>query len=252
MTDSDFETAVLEESKTRPVVVDFWAAWCGPCRVLGPILEKVAGEKSGEFLLAKLDVDANPMVASMFGVQGIPNVKAFHDGRLVDEFVGAYPEDFVRPWIDALMPTEADRAAAEALADEESGDLAGAEERYRAALEKEPGNAEALLGLARVLLESGDLDGAEEAAKPLLPDGEAERVLASVRLARWAADGEGPLARAKRLAAHGEWRDALDGALAVVSEEQDARAVMLDMFRVLGDEDPLTREFRAKLAAALF
>jgi len=111
VTDANFEQQVIQESKKRPVVVDLWADWCGPCKILGPVLERAAEEQDGKFLLAKLDVDANQMTAAQFGVQSIPTVVAFKDGQPVDGFVGALPEPNVKQWISGLLPTEADEAA---------------------------------------------------------------------------------------------------------------------------------------------
>ena len=128
VTDADFEQLVVEGSKTRPVVVDLWAAWCGPCRTFGPILEKVADEREGAFLLAKLDVDANQVGNALLQAvksQGIPTVVAFRDGAPVSMFIGAYPEQEVNAFIDQLLPTEAELVAEEAEAEEESGDLGG-------------------------------------------------------------------------------------------------------------------------------
>lgn len=255
--DADFPELVIEESRRRPVVVDFWAAWCQPCRVLGPILEKLAREKGGEFLLAKVDVDANPKTATQFQIQSIPSVKAFVDGRLVDEFIGAMPEQIVRQWLDRLLPTQADRGAARAREAEREGRLDEAERVYREVLEREPRHRAARLGLGRVQAQRGQWEEARELLNPLLPDPEAERVLAAVRVSEWASlDGSTPLTRAQRTAGEGHWREALEGMLAVVRDDPearpDARRAMLDVFAVLGDEDPLTREFRAKLASALF
>ena len=251
--DADFEQTVIEGSRERPVVVDLWASWCGPCKVLGPILEKVAGERGGDFLLAKLDVDANPYTAAQFGVQSIPTVIAFRDGKAVDGFIGALPEPMVNEFVDRILPTGADLAAKEAQAEEEAGDAAAAEGRYRDALAADEGNREARLGLARLLSERGDLVAARELLQPLVPDVEADRLLAAIRVSEWPSiDGAGTLSSAKHLAAQGKWREALDGMLGALKDDPGAREAMLDAFAVLGDEDPLTVEFRKKLSAALF
>jgi len=252
-TDQNFIEAVVEESKRRPVVVDLWAAWCGPCRTLGPMLEKIAGQRGGDFLLAKLDVDANPYTAGQFGVQSIPTVIAFKDGRPVDGFVGAVPEPMINEFVDRLLPTEADRDAAAALEEELEGDLADAEAKYREALEADEGNREARLGLGRVLAETGRDDEARQTLMPLLPDDDAERVLAALEVRSWAAlEGAGTLASAKRLAAQGRHREALDGMLGALQDDPGARQAMLDVFAVLGDEDPIVAEYRRRLANALF
>lgn len=253
VTDQDFLQTVVEESKRRPVVVDLWATWCAPCRTLGPILEKVAEERGGEFLLAKLDVDANPYTAGQFGVQSIPTVVAFKDGKPVDGFVGAIPEPMVKEFIDKILPTEADHEAQEALEEELEGDLDDAETRYREALEAEPDNRAARLGLGRVLAETGRDAEAREMLMPLLPDPEAERLLAMLEVRSWASISEpGTLASAKRLAAKGNYQQALDGMLGALRDDPDARQAILDVFAVLGEDDPLVAEYRRKLANALF
>src|SRR5947208_1980860 len=151
VTDADFMTRVVEESKRRPVLVDFWADWCGPCKQLSPVLERLAAEKAGQFLLAKMDVDRNQFTASQFRIQSIPNVWAFLDGRPVDQFIGALPEPAVRQFIDRLLPTEADLEAAQASRAVESGDVEDAERRFRQVLGEDPDNREARLGLGRIL-----------------------------------------------------------------------------------------------------
>jgi putative thioredoxin len=254
VTDATFEEVVVEGSKTRPVVVDMWAAWCGPCRTLTPILEKVADERSGAFLLAKLDTDANPMVAQAFGVQSIPTVIAFKDGEAVTGFVGAYPEPEVNRFVDSILPTEADRRAEDARSVEASGDLQAAEEGYREALAEDPDNREAAIGLARILLDRDELDAAEELVSKHRPDPEAERVHAAVEMRRWLqAPADGTLGHAKRLAASGDLAGGLAGMLQALPEDRDAaRDAMVVVFTAVGDDDPLVPEYRRRLAAALF
>ena len=141
VTEATFEQEVLDRSNEVPVVVDFWAEWCGPCRTLGPMLERLSEEAGGKWILAKVDVDANPGLASAFGVQGIPAVHAFRRGRDVAEFVGALPEQQVRDWLAGLGPTPADIAAREGLDAEGRGDLEAAAEKYRISLAHEPARA---------------------------------------------------------------------------------------------------------------
>ena len=257
VTDADFEGVVVEGSKTRPVVVDLWAAWCGPCKTLGPTLEKVAAERQGAFLLAKLDVDANQVGNALLQAvrsQGIPTVVAFRDGEPVSMFIGAYPEPEVNSFIDQLLPTEAELVAEEASAEEASGDIAGAEEGYRAALAKDPMSRDAAVGLARILVDRGEMDAARELIAPHLPDAEAERVAASIRVRGWAGiQVATALDDAKRRAASGSMREALEAMLVALADERDeARQAMVDVFAVLGDEDPLVAEFCRKLTNALF
>ena len=257
VTDQDFEQVVVEGSKARPVVVDLWAAWCGPCRTLGPILEKVAGEREGAFLLAKLDIDANQVGNALLQAvksQGIPTVVAFSGGEPVSMFIGAYPEQEVNAFIDALLPSGAELATEEAQVEEASGDLAAAEAGYREALDKEPNNRDAAIALARLLAGRDDLDEARDLIAPHLPDAEAEAVASLIRVRGWGAlDGAGPLDAARRLAASGSPRDGLEALLALLGEDRDAaRAAMVDLFCFLGDDDPLVAEYRRKLTNALF
>lgn len=256
VTDADFEQVVIEGSSERPVVVDMWASWCAPCRTLGPILEKVAGERDGAFLLAKLDVDANAVGNALLQAvqsQGIPTVVAFRDGQPVSMFVGAYPEQEVNRFVDELVPTEAELEADEALADEAAGDLSSAESGYREVLEKDPENRDAAVGLARILLGRGEVDGARALVEPLVPDPDAERLMAGIRVRDWATlDADAALALPRRAASEGRWREALDGLLAGFDDDPAAaREAMVDVFATLGD-DPLVAEYRPKLAARLF
>ncbi len=260
VTDRNFGPAVLEESKKRPVVVDFWAAWCQPCRIIGPVLERLAAEHQGRFLLGKLDVDSNPQAAQAFRIQSIPAVKAFVDGRLANEFIGAIPEQAIRQFLQTVLPTEADRLVEEAERLEQAGQDDRAETLYTQAFEADPKNVPAALGLARMATLRGDVEEARRLLVPLKPDPEAERMLAAIEITQWiqpGPNGQGPLAQAERAAAEGRFQEALEVFLAAVrngdGEDRDrAREAMLKVFAVLGDEDPLTLEYRRKLSAALF
>jgi putative thioredoxin len=257
VTDATFEQVVVEGSRTRPVVVDMWATWCAPCRTLGPILEKVAGERDGAFLLAKLDVDANVIGNQLLQAvrsQGIPTVVAFRDGEPVSMFIGAYPEVEVNKFVDELVPTEVELEADIALDQEASGDLGAAEAGYRDVLSKEATNREASVGLARILVGRGDLAEAHGLLQPLVPDVDAEYLLAQIEIAGW---GERPatsaLDRAKASAAAGRWEESLEQMLSGFDADPDAtREAMVTVFTALGVDDPVAARFRSKLAARLF
>src|SRR5438128_1362013 len=173
VTDRNFADAVLEESGRRPVVVDFWAAWCQPCRMIGPILERLAGEYAGRFVLGKLDVDANPQTSAAFRIQSIPAVIAFSDGRPVNEFIGAIPENSIRQFIETILPSEADDLAARAEAAERAGRTEEAEGLYRQAVALDSHHAPSELGLGRLAATRGDLEEARRLLTPLRPDPEA-------------------------------------------------------------------------------
>ncbi|MEX1263573.1 MAG: tetratricopeptide repeat protein [Actinomycetota bacterium] len=256
VTDADFEQVVIQGSMQRPVVVDMWASWCAPCRTLGPTLEKVAIERGGDFLLAKLDVDANAVGNALLQAvqsQGIPTVVAFSGGKPVDMFIGALPEQEVNRFIDSVVPTEAQVEVEDALAIEATGDLASAEAGFREALEKDHENKEAAVGLARILVGRDEVGEASALVEPLLPDPEAELVMSAVRVSGWASlGGDDRLTQARKVAADRRWREALDGMLAAFDEDPaGARESMVDVFATLGD-DPIVAEFRPKLAARLF
>jgi len=250
----NFDSRVVAASHETPVVVDFWAGWCQPCLILSPLLERMASEYEGRFVLAKVDVDANPALASRFGIQGIPAVKAFQEGRVVSEFVGVQSEAFLRRFVDGLVPSEADDLAAEAAEAEARGDLSGAEAAYRKALEVRADHEASAVGLARLLARDGRGQEARTFLERVSAAEGARRVAAELDLVELAA-GSGELGAAARAAAAGEHRMALDRALELLADGEDAKAardLMVRVFEVLGDDDPLTREYRPRLARALF
>jgi len=273
--DADFERAVLERSKDVPVVVDFWAPWCAPCRALGPVLERLATEYAGDFVLAKVNVDEAPAVAQAFRVQSIPAVKGFRDGALVAEFVGAQPEPAIRQFLSALLPSEADRLAREGEGRLAADDATGAEVAFRDALARDARHPHALLGLARCHAERNEVPEALSHLERISPNAsvarEAERLAAELRTradgagdeaalrARLAADPsdlDARLALGRALAAHRRYEDALAELLEVVRRDrrhadEAARKAMLDVFQVLGD-DPVVDRYRSELAKALF
>ena len=257
VTDETFEQVVVEGSKKAPVVVDLWAAWCGPCKTLGPILEKVAGERAGAFTVAKIDVDAHQVGNALLSAvrsQSIPTVIAFRDGEPVSMFIGAYPEDEVNRFVDSILPSEAELEVEEAVEELEAGDVAEAEAGFRDALDKEPDNRDAALGLATILIGRRRLDDARPLVMKHLPDPEAEHLHAQIEVAEWGTESaDGVLGSAKHAAAAGRWTDALDAMIEALSTDRDAaRQALVTVFAALGDEDPVVPEYRRRLAAALF
>jgi putative thioredoxin len=253
VTEATFQTDVLERSRTVPVVVDFWADWCAPCHALAPILERAVEAHRGEVVLARVDVDQTPRLAMAFQVQGIPAVKAFVDGQLVDEFVGAQPAQVVQRFVESLLPSASDRAAVEAA----GLDPEQAAARWRQILETDADNLTARAGLADLALREGRPADAIELLRPVEHAPEVGPVLAAARLAAEAADRGSRFATAAAQAADGQPDLALAGLLEAVragtgEDRERARELMLDVFRLLGDDHPLTRRYRRDLTLALF
>ena len=234
VTDATFQTEVIERSQQVPVVVDLWAEWCGPCKTLGPIIEKVVDDTNGEVVLTKVDVDANPQIGQAFRVQSIPAVYAIRNGEIVDSFIGAIPEQQVRQWVDGLAPapSEADTLAA-----------AGDEASLRRALELEPDHAVAVVALAQLLVEQGDTEGALALLARIPETAETRRVAA---LARVGATGD-PAA-----VAGDDVEQRLDALLDHVKEDDDARQQFVDLLELLGPDDPRTAQYRKSLTARLY
>jgi putative thioredoxin len=236
--EAEFEQRVLERSRSVPVVVDFWADWCGPCKQLTPALERAASARSGRVELAKLDVDANQHLAAAFRIQGIPAVKAFRDGRVAAEFTGAIPPAEVERFFDSLLPSEADELV-------DSGDEAG----LRRALELDPGHAVARRELGRILLRRGETEEAIELLEGARGDFVADGLAARAHLS-----GEEDLAAAFEAWDAGDASGALErlqDALPDPERQDLIRRVMVAIFTELGADHPLAREHRRRLSASL-
>lgn len=274
--EATFQQVAVERSRELLVVVDFWAPWCQPCRLLGPELEKLAREYAGKFLLVKVDIDKSPNIAAGFGVQSIPAVYAMRDGQLLDYFVGLRPEEQLRVWIDRLLPTPAEQLTEEAR-QLEATDPKAAEAKYAEAGRLDPNLAAAKIGLAGLMLGQGRGDDArailEELEKRGYLEPEAEKLKAQLDLASTsgspadldalraavAADSKDLAAKlklAEALAAQATYEEALGQALAVVESgkkefAEPARKLMVDIFHLLPDDSPLVTDYRRRLSTAL-
>jgi putative thioredoxin len=273
-----FDSAVIDASRKVPVVVDFWAPWCAPCRALGPVLERLADEYGGRFVLAKINSDENQELSARYGVRGIPNVKAFVDGEVVDEFTGALPESGVRAFIERVVPSPAEElrdGAARVYA--QTRDAEQALELLAQAEQLDPKNDDVRIDRAAVLIDAGRDDEARNLLDNLSPlaqmhervstlkakldlaQGAAEAPSEDVlkaRIARDENDLEARLQLAHQYVARRDYRPALEQLLAIVRRDRTyrddiARKTMLKVFELLGNQGELVSEFRKKLASAM-
>lgn len=282
-TDQGFLADVVEASMTQPVIVDFWAPWCGPCRTLGPILERIVEGKKGAVKLVKINTEEHNAYASQLGVRSIPAVYAFHKGRTVDGFMGALPESQVSAFIERLLGgTDNAQVIAEALGQAEAasqaGDIALAAEIYAAVIQEDPENTTAIAGLARCYLANGDTERALATLEMVPPARKNESVVKSVRLAiEMAAEAPAPTELdaalsavsanpgdhakryelAEQFAAAGRYKDAADHLLIILTaklgwEDGKAKTKLLQVFEAAGPADPVTIEGRRRLASLMF
>lgn len=272
-----FEKEVVERSMSVPVVMDFWATWCQPCLMLAPILEKLANEYKGQFILAKVETEKNPELAGAFGVQSIPLVVAIRDGRPIDAFQGALPESQIREWLQRILPSETERLLADA-AELEGESPAEAETRYREVLAGDAENGPALIGLGRVLLGQGKVTEAQEAIDKLEARGylepEAEQLKSQIALQSAAASFSGDVGKARAaaaaeptnmdlqtelaevLAASGASEEALELCLSHIARDKagagvKAKETMLTILGSMSDHE-LAGQYRRKLATLLY
>ncbi len=277
VTEADFDTQVLAASRERPVLVDFWATWCGPCQSLMPVLQKLAEDYQGAFLLAKVEIDQNPGLAARYGVRSVPTVKLLRNGEVVDEFMGALPESAIREFLDRHVEKESDRQMLAARELFDQGNVDAALEKMRAILEADPANTRNFLRYAEALLEAGRLDQAREQLEALPHDWqdrpearslrarlELEKTLADAppreeleqRLAADPGDKDALYLSAMRALEAGDHDTAIERLLQLLMRDRHygddiARRTLLQIFDMLGDEDERVQQGRRRLAMAL-
>ena len=230
VTDATFQAEVIDRSFTVPVVVDLWAPWCGPCRTLGPIIEKVVDATAGKVVLTKIDTDQNPAISQAFQVQSIPAVYALRNGEVVNGFVGAQPEHAVQAFIDSLLPSEGELTVAALLAEASEG-------AFRAVLELEPGNEDAIVGLAELLVARGENEQALQFLGRIAETDRTRKVAAKART---------------RLAPDDDHDATLTGLLDKVKDDEAVRQQFVDILELMGPDDPRTAGYRKQLTQRLF
>lgn len=274
VTADTFEKDVIEASKQVPVIVDFWAPWCAPCRSLGPILEKLAAEYAGRFRLVKVNSDENLEISQRYNVRSIPDVRAFRDGQQVDQFTGALPERQVRAFIERVVPSPAETARLRAAELRQTGDLAGATAALRKAVELDPGHELARIDLAEALLDAGqhedaagqlesvrqnvDWDSRVQALKQGIAYARAggDESALTAQVASNPSDLDARLALAGAYASRKAWREAMDQLLEIMRRDKswrdgEARKQMLAIFNLAGAQPDLISEYRRKLSSLL-
>ncbi|MBS1136346.1 MAG: thioredoxin [Proteobacteria bacterium] len=277
VTVKDFQTQVIDASKKAPVLVDFWAPWCGPCRALGPVLEKLAAEYGGRFILAKVNSDENQSLARQYGVRGIPNVKAFANGELADEFTGALPETQVREFIDRLLPSPAEPLRQQALAAKARGETDATRKLLLQAITLDPRHEAARLDLVDLMIDAKDIEEARRLLDEIADRARdavrvdalrarlqlvansgsgADRASLERKIAADPADLEAHFELANLLALHQDYGPAMEQLLEIVRRERGfrddaARKTLINLFNLLGSDNALVREYRSRLAAAL-
>jgi putative thioredoxin len=230
VTDATFQTEVIDKSHEVPVVIDLWAPWCGPCKTLGPIIEKVVDDTGGKVILTKVNVDENPAISQAFKVQSIPAVYALKDGGVVDGFMGAYPEHAVQQFVDSLMPSEQEETVSDLV-------RAGDEASLRLALSMDPTNEDAIVGLAELLLADGNPDEALELLGKIPETERTRKVAAAARVGSQPQD---------------EYDRELLDLLGQVKSDDAARQRYVDILELMGADDARTADYRRRLTAQLY